>query len=178
MGKRRRRQWVGTTYERRLKIFIVDRSRYHRTFKDFYADHGPATTIDELQALCDRFRWHYNHQRPHQSLNQQIPAEVHQALPKVVPGDPRPRRRKTGPRVLIASPQGSVHYRKRKIGIGMPSKGQQVTDARTVSVDVTPSPCAPHDPMNGFICPSGPAYPVPDVSPASSVMIPSQAPGL
>lgn len=71
--------------------------RYHRTFKDFYADHGPATTIDELQALCDRFRWHYNHQRPHQSLDQQLPAEVYQALPKVAPGDPRPRRRKTGP---------------------------------------------------------------------------------
>jgi transposase InsO family protein len=30
--------------------------RYHRTFKDFYADHGPAATINELQALCDRFR--------------------------------------------------------------------------------------------------------------------------
>jgi hypothetical protein len=28
--------------------------RYHRTFKDFYAD--PANTIDERQALCDRFR--------------------------------------------------------------------------------------------------------------------------
>ncbi|SOJ57620.1 hypothetical protein MSIMFB_05097 [Mycobacterium simulans] len=102
-----------------------------RTFKDFYADHGPATTIDELQALCDRFRWHYNHQRPHQSLDQQLPAEVYQALPKVAPGDPRPRRRKTGPRVLIVSPQGSVHYRKRKIGIGMHWKGQQVTVIET-----------------------------------------------
>jgi transposase InsO family protein len=105
--------------------------RYHRTFKDFYADHGPATTIDELQALCDRFRWHYNHQRPHQGLNHQLPAEVYQALPKVAPGDRRPRRRKTGPRVLIVSPQGSVHYRKRKIGIGMHWKGQQVTVIET-----------------------------------------------
>jgi transposase InsO family protein len=71
--------------------------RYHRTFKDYYADHGPAATIDELQALCDRFRWQYNHQRPHQGLGQQLPVEVYQALPKVAPGDPRPRRRKTGP---------------------------------------------------------------------------------
>lgn len=94
-------------------------------------DHGPATTIDELQALCDRFRWHYNHQRPHQSLGQQLPAEIYQALPKVAPGDPRPRRRKTGPRVLIVSPQGSVHNRKRKIGIGMHWNGQQVTVIET-----------------------------------------------
>ncbi len=71
--------------------------RYHRTFKDFYADHGPADTIDELQALCDRFRWHHNHQRPHQGLNQQITAEVYQALPKVAAGDPRPRWRRPDP---------------------------------------------------------------------------------
>ena len=88
---------------------------------------GPANNIDELQALCDQFRWHYNHQRPHQSLGKQVPAEAYQALPKVGPGDPRPRRRKTDPRVLLVSPTGSVHYRKRKIGIGIQWKGQQVT---------------------------------------------------
>ena len=27
-----------------------------RTFKDFYADHGPAGSIEELRALCDQFR--------------------------------------------------------------------------------------------------------------------------
>jgi transposase InsO family protein len=105
--------------------------RYHRTFKDFYADHGPADTIDELQALCDRFRWHYNRQRPHQGLDQQLPAEVYQALPNVAADDPRPRWRKTGPRVLLVSPSGSVHYRKRKIGIGKPWQGQRVTVIET-----------------------------------------------
>jgi hypothetical protein len=25
--------------------------QYHRTFKEFYADNGPAVTVDELQAL-------------------------------------------------------------------------------------------------------------------------------
>ena len=107
--------------------------RYHRTFKDFYADHGPAGSIEELQALCDQFRWHYNHQRPHQSLGQQLPGQVYQALPKVGPGDPRPSRRRTGPRVLVVSPTGSVHYRKRTIGIGMHWKGRRVT-----AVEATP----------------------------------------
>ena len=65
---------------------------------------GPANNIDELQALCDQFRWHYNHQRPHQSLGKQVPAKAYQALPKVGPGDPRPRRRDTDPRVLLVSP--------------------------------------------------------------------------
>lgn len=105
--------------------------RYHRTFKDFYADHGPAATIEELQALSDQFRWHYNHQRPHQGIDDQLPAEVYQALPKVGPGDSRPRRRKTGPRVLMVGPTGSVNYRKRKIGIAQHWKGQRVTVLET-----------------------------------------------
>ena len=63
--------------------------RYHRSFKDFDANHGPAATIDELQALCDQFRWHYSHQRPHQGIGEEIPADVYQALPKVGSGDPR-----------------------------------------------------------------------------------------
>ncbi|BBY65495.1 hypothetical protein MHEL_37380 [Mycolicibacterium helvum] len=105
--------------------------RYHRTFKDFYADHGPADTIDELQAVCDQFRWHYNHERPHQGLDQQLPAEVYRAQPKVAAGDPRPRRRETGPRVLLVAATGSVHYRRRKIGIGKPWTGHRVTVMET-----------------------------------------------
>ena len=105
--------------------------RYHRTFKEFYADEGPAASIDELQALCDRFRWHYNHERPHQSLNQQVPADKYQALPKVKPGDPRPTRRNTGPRVPRVSSAGNISYRKRKIGIGQAWTGQQVTVIET-----------------------------------------------
>ncbi|WP_425569789.1 integrase core domain-containing protein [Rhodococcus olei] len=64
--------------------------RYHRTFTEFYADRGPAHDIDELQRLCDAFRWEYNHERPHRSLNQQTPANVHRDLPKVAPGDEPP----------------------------------------------------------------------------------------
>ena len=48
-------------------------------------DHSPAGSIEELRALCDQFRWHYNHQRSHQSLGQQLPGEVYQAPPKAHP---------------------------------------------------------------------------------------------
>lgn len=100
--------------------------RYHRTFKEFYAGHGPAGTIAELQALCDRFRWHYNHERPHRSLNQLTPATVYQAMPKVAAGDERPRRRKTGARLLLVSSAGNVNFRRRKIGVGGQWRGQRV----------------------------------------------------
>jgi len=55
------------------------------TFKEFYADHGPADTVEILQKLCHQFRWYYNHERPHRSLNQQTPAVVYDASRKMTP---------------------------------------------------------------------------------------------
>ncbi|WP_169592666.1 IS481 family transposase [Antrihabitans stalactiti] len=101
--------------------------RYHRTFKEFYADHGPAVDIQDLQRICDEFRWYYNNDRPHRALDEQTPSQVYETLPKVVPGDPRPKRRNHGPRTLKVSKAGSFNYRKRKINIGQAYTGQHVT---------------------------------------------------
>lgn len=98
--------------------------RYHRTFKEYYADHGPAKTIEELQNLCDRFRWYYNQQRPHLSLNQETPAAVYTLSKKATPEDNH--RVRTAPRVLKVSTAGSVNYRKRKINIGQAHTGAHV----------------------------------------------------
>jgi len=99
--------------------------RYHRTFKEFYADNGPADTVEALQKLCDQFRWYYNHERPHRSLNQQTPAVVYDASRKMTPQDLR-RGGNTGPRVLTVSESGAVKYRQRKINVGMPLWGHKV----------------------------------------------------
>jgi transposase InsO family protein len=101
--------------------------RYHRTFKEYYADHGPASSVEELQQLCDAFRWDYNHDRPHRSLEQQTPSTVYDASPKVTAGDERPRKRTIGPRTLRVSKAGSVSYRRRKINVGQAYVGQYVT---------------------------------------------------
>ncbi|WP_170835450.1 integrase core domain-containing protein [Arthrobacter alpinus] len=76
--------------------------RDHRSIKDYYADHWPATTIDELQKLCDTFRCSYNLQRPHLPLNQETPGAAYALYKKATPDDTA----------------GSVNYRKRKINIG------------------------------------------------------------
>jgi transposase InsO family protein len=106
----------------------------------------PPASIDELQALCDRFRWHYNHKRPHQSLNQLLPAEKYQALPKVKPGDPRPARRKTGPRVLRVFSAGTITFRHRKIGSAKPGKASRSPSSkpgptRSPYSSTEPAPC-------------------------------------
>ena len=50
--------------------------RYHRTFKEFYSDHGPAVDIGDLHRICDEFRWYYNYDRPHRALDEQTPSQV------------------------------------------------------------------------------------------------------
>src|SRR5438093_4635578 len=40
--------------------------RFHRTVREWLTDEGPPRTLGELQVLMDRFRVHYNTERPHQ----------------------------------------------------------------------------------------------------------------
>jgi transposase InsO family protein len=49
--------------------------RFHRTLKEWLQDEGPALDLEHLQLLLDRFRAHYNSERPHQGINNQTPAE-------------------------------------------------------------------------------------------------------
>jgi len=49
--------------------------RFHRTLKEWLADERPARDVGELQALLDRFRTHYNEERPHQGIAHATPAE-------------------------------------------------------------------------------------------------------
>ncbi len=59
--------------------------RFHQTLKKWLRAQPPATTLAELQALLDRFANHYNHRRPHSSLQRRTPAVVYGLLPKATP---------------------------------------------------------------------------------------------
>lgn len=59
--------------------------RFHQTLKRWLTAHPAAATIDELQALCDRFVDAYNHRRPHRSLADRTPAAAYQTRPKAAP---------------------------------------------------------------------------------------------
>lgn len=49
--------------------------RFHRTLKEWLIDHGGARDIAHLQQLLDRFRRHYNIDRPNQAIGDLTPAE-------------------------------------------------------------------------------------------------------
>jgi len=59
--------------------------RFHQTLKRWLAQQSPAAAIGDLQAQLDRFRHHYNEQRPHRATGRTTPAEAYTARIKAVP---------------------------------------------------------------------------------------------
>jgi transposase InsO family protein len=57
--------------------------RFHKTLKDWLADHGGAKDVAHLQRLLDRFRRHYNIERPNQAIADLTPAERYRRSPRI-----------------------------------------------------------------------------------------------
>jgi hypothetical protein len=58
--------------------------RFHRTLKEWLADERPASDLAQLQLLLQRFRRHYNEERPHQGIGDRTPAERYSPTPTPV----------------------------------------------------------------------------------------------
>jgi transposase InsO family protein len=61
--------------------------RFHQTLKRWLAKQPAADSLEELQAQLDRFRFVYNHQRPHRGIGRQRPADVWVNAPKTGPAN-------------------------------------------------------------------------------------------
>ena len=98
--------------------------RFQQTLKNWLtAQPDQPSTIDELQALLDRFRRAYNHHRPHRSQpHRATPATVYNTMPKAVPGPSRDADTHDRIRHDIADKSGTITLRVagklRHIGIG------------------------------------------------------------
>jgi transposase InsO family protein len=61
--------------------------RFHQTQKAWLHAHNTATNLQELAAELDRFRQHYNHERPHRANNHRTPAQAYTAELKASPAN-------------------------------------------------------------------------------------------
>jgi transposase InsO family protein len=59
--------------------------RFHYTLKKWLTAQPAASTIEQLQTLCDLFVDEYNQQRPHSSLGDRTPIAAYQSRPKAAP---------------------------------------------------------------------------------------------
>lgn len=109
--------------------------RFHRTLKEWLHDQRPATHLEQLQGRLDRFRTHYNHERPHQGIGGLTPAERYQ--PKAPPDEltlAEPDQPHYPKHALVrkVSASGNVTYQRLTIGVGRRWAGAHV---RIVPVD-------------------------------------------
>jgi len=107
--------------------------RFHRTLQEWLEDEGPARDLAELQALLDRFRAHYNEERPHQGIEDLTPAERYVAGwaetgARAAPVSAAESEPSYPPRSLVraVASNGVLAFRKRYINIGVRYAGARV----------------------------------------------------
>lgn len=114
--------------------------RFHQTLQRWLRARPAPTTMPELQRQLDRFRAHYNEQRPHRALDRKTPGHAYRATPKALPADARTpgHYRLRYDRVDL---DGHISFRRagrmHHLGIGAAHKHQRVlalADDREVTV--------------------------------------------
>jgi transposase InsO family protein len=114
--------------------------RFHQTLKKHLREQPPAATLPDLQAQLDRFRDHYNHQRPHRELARHTPASIYAARPKAAPpGHGQPGHYRL--RYDVLDTLGKMSFRRagrmHHLGIGAAHAGKRalaIADNTTVTV--------------------------------------------
>src|SRR5205823_1207188 len=59
--------------------------RFHRTLKHDLISRYPMRTFSHAQKLFDAWRHHYNHKRPHEGIDMEVPASRYLASKKKMP---------------------------------------------------------------------------------------------
>lgn len=98
--------------------------RSHQTTKRWLTADGPADSVEDLQTQLDRWRHHYNHQRPHSAAGGQTPAQRWNAQLPASPGEPFADLPTTGLRKVDTG--GVIGWSRHTIGLGMNYAGQTV----------------------------------------------------
>lgn len=99
--------------------------RMHRTLKDETAS-PPKRTWRTQQKALDHFREEYNHERPHESLDQQTPAEFYRPSPRPYPLIVPEMTYPDDMTVRIVKSQGDISWKSRHVYLSVTLAGEPV----------------------------------------------------
>ena len=99
--------------------------RMHRTLKA-EATRPPSTTLRAQQVRFNRFRQEYNHDRPHEALNQETPASHYHPSPRALPQRVPPLEYPGHFEVRLVSRNSGIRWKKRWVCVTHTLAGEYV----------------------------------------------------
>jgi len=99
--------------------------RMHRTLKDETAN-PPRSTLRIQQKAFDAFRQEYNHERPHESIDQQTPADLYRPSPRPYPARIPEIEYPEEYIIRRVHPQGDIRWRGKQIYFSQTLAGEDV----------------------------------------------------
>ena len=88
--------------------------RLNRTLGEYVQHHGVQDTLEDWNALFEKFRIEYNDLRPHQALNMEVPSSKYVRSPREYMPNPPPWDYPEGATVVTLNTQGCMDYNRRR----------------------------------------------------------------
>ena len=99
--------------------------RLHKTLKA-EATRPPAGSLAAQQRTFNRFRTEYNHERPHEALDQQTPASVYEPSPRHLPTKLPPLEYPDRFEVRYVSANGGIRWNRQWVNVSITCAGEYV----------------------------------------------------
>jgi transposase InsO family protein len=100
--------------------------RFHRTLDEEVLQSAQPVSLDDCQNRFDRWRHIYNHERPHEALGMDVPADLYQASPRTFPQELPPIVYPPHALVRKVDVSGWISFCNYKVKIGRPFRGKPV----------------------------------------------------
>lgn len=97
--------------------------RFHRTLKAEVLGQSSFTDLEHAQKAFDRWRPVYNHERPHQALDMEVPASRYHISPRAFPQVLSPIEYAPDDLVRIVQGKGEISFHSKAFRVGMAFKG-------------------------------------------------------
>ena len=106
--------------------------RFHRTLGlEVISTRAVWDSYHQVQAAFDRWRPVFNHQRPHDSLDGDVPASRYQPSPRSMPQRIEPVEYPDGYQVRVVDAAARISFKARRFKIGKPFIGRTVGSVAT-----------------------------------------------